>query len=184
MKSEAYIDKRVIETVPRCGARAHELYTRDYKVGELERPLVSDDADLVRNQGNELPRGYDLEGACFPSEGNFRSPRPQGLVHKPRLPTAPPILTQSDSFVLDVISDAPEDILVGQTLKRPLAIQQLLEEQRNSRQSLEQERFQEFLPKDTLNQKVQEPASTWRSYLVLPMDFVVQYSQQVPPGFL
>ncbi|XP_068331577.1 protein phosphatase 2C 70-like [Pyrus communis] len=132
MKSEAYIDKRV---------------------GELERPLVSDDADLVRNQGNELPRGYDLEGACFPSEGNFRSPRPQGLVHKPRLPTAPPILTQSDSFVLDVISDAPEDILVGQTLKRPLAIQQLLEEQKNSRQSLEQERFQEFLPKDTLNQR-------------------------------
>ncbi|KAM1301381.1 hypothetical protein ACFX2H_012425 [Malus domestica] len=127
--------------------------SRTIKVGELERPLVSDDADLVRNQGNELPRGYDLEGACFPSEGNFRSPRPQGLVHKPRLPTAPPILTQSDSFVLDVISDAPEDILVGQTLKRPLAIQQLLEEQRNSRQSLEQERFQEFLPKDTLNQR-------------------------------
>lgn len=35
MKSEAYIDKRVIETVPRCGARVHELYTRDYKVTKL-----------------------------------------------------------------------------------------------------------------------------------------------------
>ncbi|KAM1171801.1 hypothetical protein ACFX2I_021970 [Malus domestica] len=127
--------------------------SRTIKVGELERPLVSDDADLVRNQGIDFPRGYDLEGACFPSEGNFRSPRPQGLVHKLRLPTAPPNLAQGDSLVLDVISDAPEDILVGQTLKRPLAIQQLVEEQKNSRQSSEQERFQEVLPKDTLNQR-------------------------------
>ncbi|XP_008222963.1 PREDICTED: protein phosphatase 2C 70 [Prunus mume] len=126
--------------------------SRTIKVGELERPLVSDDADLVRNQGNEFPRGYDLEGACFQNEGNFRSPRTQGLIYKPRLPTTAPNSTQGD-LILDVISDAPEDILVGQTLKRPLVTQQLLEDQKFGRQSLEHDRLQEFVPNDILYQR-------------------------------
>lgn len=51
-----------------------------------------------------------------------------------------------------MISDAPEDILVGQTLKRPLIAQQLWEEQKSNRQSLEQDRFKEFLPKEKLDE--------------------------------
>ncbi|BFG15338.1 hypothetical protein CerSpe_016120 [Prunus speciosa] len=126
--------------------------SRTIKVGELERPLVSDDADLVRNQGNEFPRGYDLEGACFQNEGNFRSPRTQGLIYKQRLPTTAPNSTQGD-LILDVISDAPEDILVGQTLKRPLVTQQLLEDQNIGRQILEHDRLREFVPNDILDQR-------------------------------
>ncbi|XP_004296916.1 PREDICTED: protein phosphatase 2C 70-like [Fragaria vesca subsp. vesca] len=120
------------------------------KAGDLDRPLVSDDADLVRNQGNELPRGYDLEGACFQNEGHLRS---QGLVYKQRLPNTAPNSTQSDSLVLDVISDASEDIVVGQTLKRPLLAHQFVEDQRSSRQNLEQDRFQQFVPKEPLDKR-------------------------------
>lgn len=61
-------------------------------------------------------------------------------------------LVPGDSLVLDVISDASEDILVGQTLKRPLLVQQLLEDQKSSRQNVEQDRFQQFVPKDPLDQ--------------------------------
>ncbi|ONI28674.1 hypothetical protein PRUPE_1G154400 [Prunus persica] len=125
--------------------------SRTIKDGELERPLVSDDANQVRNQGNEFRRGYDLEGACFQNEGNFRSPRTQGLIYKPRLPTTAPNSTQGD-LILDVISDAPEDILVGQTLKRPLVTQQLVEDQKFDRQILEHDRLQEFVPNDILYQ--------------------------------
>ncbi|KAK9933397.1 hypothetical protein M0R45_020595 [Rubus argutus] len=71
--------------------------SRTIKAGDLDRPLVSDDADLVQNQGNELPRGYDLEGACFQNEGHFRS---QGLIYKQRLPNTAPNSTQSDSLSL------------------------------------------------------------------------------------
>ncbi|ONI28673.1 hypothetical protein PRUPE_1G154400 [Prunus persica] len=126
--------------------------SRTIKDGELERPLVSDDANQVRNQGNEFRRGYDLEGACFQNEGNFRSPRTQGLIYKPRLPTTAPNSTQGD-LILDVISDAPEDILVGQTLKRPLVTQQLVEDQKFDRQILEHDRLQEFVPNDILYQR-------------------------------
>lgn len=51
-----------------------------------------------------------------------------------------------------MISDAPEDILVGQTLKRPLVTQQLLEDQNIGRQSLEHDRLREFVPNDILDQ--------------------------------
>lgn len=61
-------------------------------------------------------------------------------------------LVPGDSLVLDVISDASEDIVVGQTLKRPLLVHQLLEDQKSSRQNVEQDRFQQFVPKDPLDQ--------------------------------
>lgn len=51
-----------------------------------------------------------------------------------------------------MISDAPEDILVGQTLKRPLVTQQLVEDQKFDRQILEHDRLQEFVPNDILYQ--------------------------------
>ncbi|KAF3457177.1 hypothetical protein FNV43_RR01834 [Rhamnella rubrinervis] len=121
--------------------------SRTLKVSELERPLVSDDVDLPRNQSNELPRDYDLEGACFQS-----SPRASGLVHKQRLPTAASNLTQGDSLVVDVISDTAEDILVGQTLKRPFLSHQLAEEQ-HSRLSSEHDKSPIFSPKDITGQR-------------------------------
>ncbi|XWS39342.1 hypothetical protein CRYUN_Cryun18bG0043800 [Craigia yunnanensis] len=90
--------------------------SRTIKVGDLERPLVSYDVDLARDQSNDLTRDYDLEGAYHQNEALLHSPRAQGLIHKQWLPTASPHLAQtnptandllctSDSLVLDVISD-------------------------------------------------------------------------------
>ncbi|XP_007034676.2 PREDICTED: protein phosphatase 2C 70 [Theobroma cacao] len=130
--------------------------SRTTKVGDLERPLVSDDVDLPREQSNDLTRNYDLEGACHQNEALLRPPRTQGLIHKQRLPSASIHLTQGDSLVLDVASDPSEDILVGQTLKRPLVTDRLVEVQNHGRlpnqsQNLkfgvENDRLQEFLPK-------------------------------------
>lgn len=132
------------------------------KSGELERPLVSDDGALVRDQSNDLTRNYDLEGACYQNEGLWRSPRAQGLVHKPRLSSASPHATHGDSVVLDVISDASEDLLVGQTLKRPLMKDHLAEVQKyggqedqspNLKLGLGIDRFPEFVPKAIADQR-------------------------------
>lgn len=131
------------------------------KSGELERPLVSDDGALVRDQSNDLTRNYDLEGACY-QEGLWRSPRAQGLVHKQRLSSASPHATHGDSLVLDVISDASEDLLVGQTLKRPLMKDHLAEVQNyggqedqspNLNLGLGIDRFPEFVPKAIADQR-------------------------------
>ncbi|XP_015888017.3 protein phosphatase 2C 70 [Ziziphus jujuba] len=121
--------------------------SRSVKVSELERPLVSDDVDHTRDQSNELPRDYDLEGACFQS-----SPRPSGLV-KQRLPTAATNLTQGDTLVLDVISDASEDVSVGQTLKHPFLSHQLAEEQKQDRLSSEYDKSKVFGAKDIPGQR-------------------------------
>ncbi|XP_057450289.1 protein phosphatase 2C 70 isoform X2 [Lotus japonicus] len=65
-------------------------------VGELERPLVPDENDAASAAANlsfhELPRDYDLEGACYPNEAHFRSPRTHGqeLVHKQRFQSFSP----------------------------------------------------------------------------------------------
>ncbi|KAF8401671.1 hypothetical protein HHK36_012617 [Tetracentron sinense] len=95
-------------------------------VGDLERPLISEDLDLVPNQNNELVRDFDLEGSCFQTEG-FSSPRTHGLVYKQRLPTADAHLTQ------DVISDPSEDLLVGHTFKHTLVANHLFEERKHAR---------------------------------------------------
>ncbi|EXB55001.1 Protein phosphatase 2C 70 [Morus notabilis] len=127
--------------------------SRTIKVGQLERPLVSDDVESTPSQVNELPRDYDLEGACFQNEGHFRSPRAQGLVHKSRAATIAPNVAQGDSLVLDVIADHSEDVLVGQTLKRPLLRHQLGEEKNFNRESLEHERSQAYFAKDIFDQR-------------------------------
>ncbi|KAJ7980088.1 Protein phosphatase 2C 70 [Quillaja saponaria] len=125
--------------------------SRTIKAGDLERPLVSDEVDLLRNQSNELPRDYDLEGACFQNEGHFRSPRMHGLVYKQRLPTVSSRLTQGDSLCLDEVSDSSEDVSVGQTLKLPVA--ELAEVQKDARPSLDTDGLQEFVHKDVLDQR-------------------------------
>ncbi|XP_065863386.1 protein phosphatase 2C 70 isoform X2 [Euphorbia lathyris] len=87
--------------------------SRTLKAAELERPLVSDDVE-----SNELARNFDLEGACYQNEGQLRMSRPHGLVHKQRPPSTSVYPTQGDSLILNVASEAGEDISVGQTLKR------------------------------------------------------------------
>ncbi|KAL6970392.1 protein-serine,threonine phosphatase [Sarracenia purpurea var. burkii] len=93
-------------------------------VDDIERPLVSEDLNFAQNQSNEFV------GACLPTEGHFSSPRTHGVGYKQGLPSTSPQLTQSGSFVLDVIPDTSEDIFVGQTLKRPLVIEHTAEEQK------------------------------------------------------
>ncbi|KAK7860495.1 protein phosphatase 2C 70 [Quercus suber] len=127
--------------------------SRTIKVDDLDRPLVSDNEDLIQNPSTELRRDYDLEGASLQNEGHFRSPRTQGLIYKQRLPTVSHHTTQGDSLVVDVISDHPEDLLFGQTLRRPLSTDQISEIQKHGRQSLEDEKFQEFVFKDILDQR-------------------------------
>ncbi|XP_028761113.1 protein phosphatase 2C 70 [Neltuma alba] len=121
------------------------------KDGDIERPLVIDDANALRNQSNELPRDYDLEGACFFNEGPFRSPRPPGLVSKQRFPASSPNVPQVDSSVLEVTSDASEEVAFGQTLRLPP--DQLAEIQRHTRVNFEENRLEDTVQRDILDQR-------------------------------
>ncbi|CAF2369211.1 protein phosphatase 2C 70 [Brassica napus] len=63
-----------------------------FKLGELQRPLVSDGDGEHLNQGQtgeEGSREYDLEGACYQNEGIL-----QGRAYKQRLPSSSPHLNQ------------------------------------------------------------------------------------------
>ncbi|KAL9389837.1 hypothetical protein Peur_018442 [Populus x canadensis] len=135
--------------------------SRTLKVGELERPLVLDDAN-ARDQGNELTRSNDLEGAYSQNEGLLRSPWTHGLVYKQRLPSASPQLNQGDSIVLDVVSDQIEELSTGQTfrclsLTEPLAEVQkharLEDQSPNLKYGLENDLLQEFVPKVITDQR-------------------------------
>ncbi|TYJ45150.1 hypothetical protein E1A91_A02G036200v1 [Gossypium mustelinum] len=101
-------------------------------VGELERPLVSNDVDLAQDQSNDLTRNYDLDGECHLNAALLRPPRTQGLVHKQRLSSASRRLALGDSVVGDV-SDPLDGILVGQTLKRRVVTEHLVELQTHGR---------------------------------------------------
>ncbi|KAL2349509.1 hypothetical protein Fmac_003509 [Flemingia macrophylla] len=125
--------------------------------GDLERPFVSsqDDANASSfNQPNELPRDYDLEGACYPSEAHFRSPRThgQGLVHKPRL--SPNVPQPADTLVVDVFSDpSSEDVDVSQTLKLPSAHLAQIHKHGHGHPSFQTERLQHFVERDISDQR-------------------------------
>ncbi|GMJ08318.1 kinase associated protein phosphatase, ROOT ATTENUATED GROWTH 1 [Hibiscus trionum] len=128
--------------------------SRTIKVDDVERPLVSDDANLTRDQSNDLTRNYDLEGACYQNEDLLRPPRNEGLVHKQRIPPTSPHLPPGDSLVLDVISDPSEDILVGQTLKRPSATEHLVEALKLGRpENRSQNTVKEFVPQAISDQR-------------------------------
>ncbi|KAK8365220.1 hypothetical protein V6Z12_A02G038100 [Gossypium hirsutum] len=101
-------------------------------VGELERPLVSNDVDLAQDQSNDLTRNYDLDGECHLNAALLRPPRTQGLVHKQRLSSASRRLALGDSVVGEV-SDPLDGILVGQTLKRRVVTEHLVELQTHGR---------------------------------------------------
>ncbi|KAI3980010.1 hypothetical protein MKX01_042664 [Papaver californicum] len=103
-----------------------------FKVGDLERPLVSEALDQVANQSSDLARDCVLDGSHLQMEGYFNSPRVHGFVCKQRLPSADAHVAQGASFVLNVIPDPSEDLLVGQTLKRPFLPNRILEEQKDT----------------------------------------------------
>ncbi|KAK7308175.1 hypothetical protein VNO77_41772 [Canavalia gladiata] len=132
---------------------------RSFVKGELERPLVADENDVNTspfNQNNELPRDYDLEGACYPSEAHFRSPRThgQGLVHKQRVQglSISPNMPQGDTLVVDVISEpSSEEVDVGQTLKLPTA--HLAQIQKHGTPIFQNDSLQDFVQRDISDQR-------------------------------
>ncbi|CAN7141981.1 unnamed protein product [Brassica rapa subsp. narinosa] len=93
------------------------------QVGDLQRPLVSHDENLIQGQSSEVSREFDLEEACFQNEGLLRSSLTEGRgVYKPRLPSSSsssPHLAQGESFDLQIISEPSDNALVGKTLKHP-----------------------------------------------------------------
>ncbi|KDP40139.1 hypothetical protein JCGZ_02137 [Jatropha curcas] len=136
--------------------------SRTLKVGELDKPLVSEEVE-----SNELGRNYDVEGAYYQNEGPLRLPRPHGLVHKQRLPSAPPHLVQGDILVLDVVSEHGEDIRVGQTLKRIFPTGRLDEVQTHIEQEDETPISRSGPEKDDLLESVPKIINDQRSCLSL-----------------
>ncbi|XP_062108409.1 protein phosphatase 2C 70 isoform X2 [Humulus lupulus] len=128
------------------------FFSRSRTAAELERPLVSDVVDQTPNPSTEFPRDYDLEGACYQNEGHFRSPRTHGLVHKSRVAATAPNLVQGDSLAVDVISDYSEDVLIGQTLKRPTLKHQSVAEKSPAKENLGHEVCPEYVSKDVVDQ--------------------------------
>ncbi|XP_043811083.1 protein phosphatase 2C 70 isoform X3 [Manihot esculenta] len=118
------------------------------KVGDLDRPLVSDEVE-----SNDWARNCDVEGACYQNEGSLCLSRPVGLVHEQRLPSESPHLVQGGSLVLDV-SEPTVDVSVGQTIFRKEHLAELQTHVRQEDQSpivepgLQNDKnFQEFVPK-------------------------------------
>lgn len=80
---------------------------------------MQEDSDQLPSQIIESVKNNPSEGSYLQTEGHFGSPGAQSLTYKQRLPPPAPHLTQGASLVLD-IGDQAEDLLVGQTLRRPL----------------------------------------------------------------
>lgn len=103
-----------------------------------------------------MPRDYDLEGACYPNEVHFRSPRThgQGLVHKQRFQnlSVSPAMPQGDTLVVDVISDLSEDVDVNHTLKTPPPPPNLAQIHKHTSPSLQNDRLQDFVHRDITDQ--------------------------------
>ncbi|KAG8370135.1 hypothetical protein BUALT_Bualt14G0085900 [Buddleja alternifolia] len=109
-------------------AAVRRSYRDSIKVDDIERPLVSEDLDIVESQSSESTISYSIEGSGRQTHGNFSSPHSIAVAPKQRILSTSPQLTKSDSFILD-IPNSSEDSLVGQTLKRPIAANQFAEEQ-------------------------------------------------------
>uniref|UniRef100_A0A2P2JKG1 protein-serine/threonine phosphatase n=2 Tax=Rhizophora mucronata TaxID=61149 RepID=A0A2P2JKG1_RHIMU len=128
-------------------------HSRVLKVGDLERPLISDDVNS-RGQNNELLRNYDLEGACYHSEGLLRPSKTQGLVCKQRPSSTAFPLAPGDSLDIGVVSDQVEDVSVGQTLKFSLKTEQLAEVQKHVRLEEQSPSLKSAAGNDTLQDSV------------------------------
>ncbi|GMJ01864.1 kinase associated protein phosphatase, ROOT ATTENUATED GROWTH 1 [Hibiscus trionum] len=140
--------------------------SRTIKVGELERSLVSNDVDVALDQSNNLTRNYDLGGQCHRTEALLRPPTTQGLVHKQRLSSASPCSALGDSVVLNV-SDPLEDILVGETLKRPFGTERLVELQKHGRPEKQSQKLRFGAENDRPQESGPNATSDQRSCLSL-----------------
>ncbi|KAG7551219.1 Forkhead-associated (FHA) domain [Arabidopsis thaliana x Arabidopsis arenosa] len=125
-------------------------FSSTFKVGDLQRPLISDDGNLIQGQTSEVTREYDLEGACYQNDGLLHSSLTEGRFYKQRLPSSSPHFTQGESFVLEVISEPSDNALVGQTLKLPAEKGSLTEVQTYDWQNNRNENLQYDLEKDRL----------------------------------
>ncbi|GFQ06386.1 protein phosphatase 2c 70, partial [Phtheirospermum japonicum] len=85
---------------------------------DIERPLISGDLSIVESQNNEFTLNNSIEQPSRQTQGSLSSTHSVSVAPKQRLLSAPPLLTHSDSFILD-IPNTSDDSLVGQTLKRP-----------------------------------------------------------------
>ncbi|CAH8271605.1 unnamed protein product [Arabidopsis lyrata] len=142
-------------------------FSSSFKVGDLQRPLISDDGNLTQGQTSEVTREYDLEGACYQNDGLLHSSLTEGRFYKQRLPSSSPHFTQGESFVLEVISEPSDNALVGQTLKLPAEKGSLTEVQTYDWQNNRNENLQYDLEKDRLTNLSPGLVEDQRSWLSL-----------------
>ncbi|CAL9230879.1 unnamed protein product [Arabidopsis halleri] len=145
-------------------------FSSTFKVGDLQRPLISDDGNLIQGQTSEVTREYDLEGACYQNDGLLHSSLTEGRFYKQRLPSSSPHFTQGESFVLEVISEPSDNALVGQTLKLPAEKGSLTEVQTYDWQNNRNENLQYDLEKDrviNLSPGLVEDQRSWLSLEVI-----------------
>ncbi|KAH7679548.1 Kinase associated protein phosphatase protein [Dioscorea alata] len=89
------------------------------KSGDLERPLFLENEDYESGQNYDLSRNItDVSGIRIDERSN--APSTHVLGTKKRVQSADFHINEASSLSLDVISDIPEALQVGQTLKRPI----------------------------------------------------------------
>ncbi|CAA0829148.1 Protein phosphatase 2C 70 [Striga hermonthica] len=106
-------------------AAARRRSPASIKEDDIERPLISGGLGSAESQNYESSLSNSIGQSGSPIQG-VGSTHSTALAHKHRQ-SAPPELTHSDSFILD-ISNTSEDSFVGQTLKRPLPASQFSDE--------------------------------------------------------
>ncbi|KAJ6318578.1 hypothetical protein OIU76_014018 [Salix suchowensis] len=159
---------KICTTIPYVNFYAHSidsLMLVTY-VGDLERPLVLDDANAC-DQSNESTRTIDLEGAHGQNEGLLHSPQMHGPVYKQRLPSTSLQLNEGDSVVLNVVSEPIEDLSVGQTLRFFSLTERLAEEQKHVRQEDQNPNLKSGLENDLHQESVPKVITDQRSCLSL-----------------
>ncbi|PWA66665.1 kinase associated protein phosphatase [Artemisia annua] len=88
---------------------------------DVERPLVSQDSDAIETEHHT--------DSVSQEESTHTTPQTHGPVYKHGRPPLPPQSSHGDSLILD-ISDSSENLVVGQTLKRPTVTNDSPQEQK------------------------------------------------------
>ncbi|GMH18818.1 hypothetical protein Nepgr_020659 [Nepenthes gracilis] len=104
--------------------------TRTIKADDVERLLIQEDLDQLPSQRSESAQNYAPEW-YFQTDRNLNSHGAVSLTDKLRLPFPASHLALGSSLVLG-IGDPTEDILVGQTLKRPFLTSHFIKEKRHN----------------------------------------------------
>ncbi|XP_024967198.1 protein phosphatase 2C 70 [Cynara cardunculus var. scolymus] len=133
--------------------------TTSSDVLDVERPLVSQDSDIVQSNITEHATNFASEDSCHQNDGHQNSSRTHGLSYKHKLPPTPSHFSHDGSLILD-ISD--EDVVVGQTLKRPSLANDSVGEQKYSTKEdlsyksgirLENDSSKQFMSRSTADQR-------------------------------